>query len=335
MRPPADRAARGGDRIRHGGGEMRPVLDLLRPEDSRLDALTYGGRSLEERLGTEYDRLTDDERTAFCRLSMVETASFTPWVIRVLTPVSVSTGDPVTTADAANLAAALAAAGLLDEVSADPSGFPRYAFHPLTRVFAGKRLVTLMPDPLDREKVNDQLRRAVLAACCKVLSVLEDRPIGGEYGDVLLPEINGWAERVAADVDHWISAELPHLVRAVEDAHLASDGEACWLIAAWLDHWPEGLVDRDAVRRAFELAWQAAVGSGRQEATSRVLRATERLLALRDYGDYRTVLMVLVTAAYEAGKAGREDLRQMVQLLIDQVLDMWNEDGGPDGRSPG
>ncbi|GGS97031.1 hypothetical protein GCM10010156_64030 [Planobispora rosea] len=305
--PIALRAA--GDRVRHGGGKVQPVVQRLRPERSRLADLAYGGRSIEERLDTEYGRLTDDEKAAFCRLSLVEAASFTPWVIRVLMPVS--------TGEAANLAAALAAVGLLDDVEADASGFPRYTFHPLTRIFARRRLGVLVPDRHELKEIENRLHRAVLAACCAVLSVLEGRRIGGDYGDVPLPEIGDWAEKVAEDADRWISAELPHLVRAVTEAHQSNENEACWVIAAWLDCWRTSRIDRGTAHRMFELARRAAAGSGTPGALGRVLLAEG--IQLLAFEEYDAALKTLEKADREARRAGELRLQAAVRRRIGQV----------------
>jgi hypothetical protein len=284
-----------GSRARNEG--LHLTLDRLRHEN-RLDVLRYDGRDVAERIASEYGNLEEPEQIALLLLTIPESQTFVPWALQPL----LDTGS----AEAGNLIANISLAGLLEHEGRDPSGFGRYRFSSLVRLFAEQRLKDGdVVSPAEAARARDRFRRAYLAGAVRVLGHLGvtdlAAPPGPAVPDHWYPEVNGWEGRVAANVEAWVRAEFGSLVRTVQDAGTNAQPALCWQIAARLGDCFSPPARHENVRRAFDIALESVRGrSGSPQAELQVrLARSGYLTAAHDYSDAIAELNTVVTLATE------------------------------------
>ncbi len=271
------------------------TLRRLRPPENRLDVLRYGGRDVAERIASEYNNLEAPEKTAFLLLTVPESETFVPWALQSLLDIG--------STEAGNLMARISKVGLLELEGRDPSGFGRYRFSSLVRLFAEQRLRDGdVVSPAEADEARGRFRYAYLAGAVRVLGQLgvtgvPDLPT--PVPDHRYPEVSGWEGMVADNLEAWIRAEFGSLIRAVQDAAAHGQSALCWQIAARLGDCFSPPAQHADVRRAFDMALTAARGSAGSPAAVIQVRLARSgyLAAVHDYSNAITELNDVVTLA--------------------------------------
>ncbi len=278
-----------GERIASRAMSFRAMADALESERSTgLARLTYGGKSIDEDLESEYERLTDREKRAFRLLTLVGSTTFIPWVLRPLLEVDVT--------EAENLVAQLAEAELLEVAGPDsplgphsPLGVARYRFHPLARLFAQARLAD-EEDKSEQQAARDRLEAGYLEVIVRVLIKLDP-------GLANLPGFQVWpAEwlsitstlpaRIAGLPSHWVRADYKNWMQACKAAHRRGNWGLCWRICTFLSGPIPDDPDIEQCYEVFELAGIAAEHDSGACANIEVLLAKGTfLLALERYAE--------------------------------------------------
>ncbi len=334
-----------GEKARHTHGGLETVVSELRDPQERLEHLAYGGRDASERIATEYDLLGRRLQAALQALVLVEAPSFVPWVLQPLLG--------TTLPESANLMAALSEVGLLDEFQTDPTGFPRYEFSPLVRLFAQHELhKTLESDAALVTEAKFNLRRGLLLLAKEVMSELYPRDDFGVipgFRPEWVPTIPDWKRTVAAHAGFWIRAEFPNLIEAIREAHECGLYLLTWKLSAQLTDCDVFHAFTDAVRDAFERARGAAASADDTRARALVLFAegscqlagercadavttlTDALREAERLGDHLLVARVSQRIGQAERRGGRYDVAashlQMAQDALAHVA--------PDGRQAG
>jgi hypothetical protein len=267
---------------------LREMSDMLDDESRALSLLTYVGKNVEERIESEYESLTDRERKAFRLLTLVDSPTFIPWVLRPLLEVDI--------AEAENLIADLAEAELLEVAGPEsplgpssPLGIARYRFHPLFHLFARARLQA-EDDVAEQQAARERLDSAFLELISRVLIQLDPGLPGS--GGIQMPA-PGWLSssstlpaRIAELPNHWVRADYKNWLRAAVAAYGREDWALCWRISTLLGgHIPEH-AQINLCRDVFELAEEAATRDRCPPALVEVLLAKGAFLfAIERYAD--------------------------------------------------
>ncbi|MEV4538726.1 NB-ARC domain-containing protein [Asanoa sp. NPDC049518] len=344
--PSAIRSA--GERAALDGTDLRHVADLLRPRDSRLEWLDRAGRGVRERIQSEFRRLTEPEQHALCLLTLVDSPTFVPWVLRPLLNVSQT--------EAQNLVAALGAAQLLDSAGTDtPSGLARYQFNPLIRLFAEKHLPSTGLSTQQVAAADARLVDAYLELVDLVLGAIDDR-----YTSRREPHWSpgeSIAKRIGALPDHGVRAAHAVLARAVPIANGLGDHGIAWRIAASLRGCvsetarvvpPERLYDcalrsakadddetgeldvklaeaahltaleryDAAFRRLHDVITAVAPDAGPRLRGRRARAHRQKGEALLQLGAYHDAVLAVTEALSLAGEAGDSQEEQLARLLL-------------------
>src|SRR6266496_177223 len=222
------------------------LVRLLRPREGRLAQLDHGGHLIEERIRSEYDRLNERDRTAFCRLALLRSTTFLPWVLVPLLEVDFE--------EAGNIITRLAKSQLVQIADHDPSGLKRYRLHPLMWCFAH---VELRKDA-GRSGAEIRFEEYQLNVISEILvrhdpsleSRLERRLNRTQsHGDKF-----DWLQRVAQAPSYWSRAEYGSLVEGIETSFRQGEWELCWRIAAQLGSCVPRYLDADYYLQSFDLA---------------------------------------------------------------------------------
>ena len=302
-----------GEKARHTSGGLRDIVSGLRNPQARLHRLAYGGRDAGERIATEYDLLGQRLQLALQVLALVEASNFTPWVLQPL----LGTRLP----ESANLMAALSEVGLLNEFQNDPTGFPRYEFGALVRLFAEHELRNTRASdeaPLIRAQGNFRLGLVMLAM--QVTAELDpdaDLGIPPEIPEDWVPIIDDWKHRVARHARFWIRAEFPNLVEAAREAYDRSLYTLTWKLCAQLTDCDVAHPFTDAVRDAFEKARDAAGSADDPQALALVLLAEGSCLLAGER--YTNAVATFAEALQEAQGPGDYLIRARACRLIGQA----------------
>jgi tetratricopeptide (TPR) repeat protein len=202
------------------------MASLLRPDEHRLARLDHGGHLIEERIRSEYERLSEADKTALRRLALLSTTTFLPWVLAPLLGAGLEEAD--------NAITRLSGAQLVQIADHDPSGLKRYRLPPLIWCFANAELGR---DP-GRQAAASRLEEYRLDVVSEILvqadpslsSVLVRRIDRSRAADGDLD----WLQRVASNPGYWSRSEYGSLVRAVDASWQQGEWELCWRIAAQL-----------------------------------------------------------------------------------------------------
>ncbi|MFC8599050.1 helix-turn-helix domain-containing protein [Isoptericola sp. NPDC057191] len=189
----------------------------LRAEDRRIDGLRAGDLRIRNAIALSYDRLSDDGRTIFRRLSLLGGATFSVPVAARLAGTDLATAED-----------------LLDELEdlglVQPAVQGRYHLHDLLRLFARDRFHD--DEPVERRvAVEIDLRRWLLA-----LTIQAGRWFEPEYGyapadpDALVDLSS--SDRAQA----WIRAEAELWLRALQDSARVGEHQRVVDVAESL-HW--------------------------------------------------------------------------------------------------
>jgi len=275
------------------------ALERLRPGQSRLDVLRYGARDVAERMASEFSNLEPLERRAFLLLTIVESQSFVPWALQPLLEIG--------SAEAGNLMAGIGRVGLIENQGRDPSGFGRYRFSSLARLFAEQQLRKGDIPAHEVTQARQSFRRAYLAGSVKVMSYVPGAtgllpPLPFSVPGYWYPQVSGWEISVAENLQHWVRAEFGSIVQVVLDAADYGQPALCWQIAARLGDCYSPPVPHARVREAFAAALAAAQASPDPEAAIRVRLATGGYLAcVHEYSRAIAEFKAAAALAQEAG----------------------------------
>lgn len=241
---------------------LAAMRDRLADERHRLDELSYGDMGVRASLLLTYDSLSPTAARLFRLLGLVAAESLPAWVAEALLD-----EDAATSLDALEM---LVDTQLLDVVSFDPHGRPRFALHNIIGVFARELLA---------EHEDDRSRTAAMARVLGGwLAQVEQahRTIYG--GDFTV--LRGGAPRFRCPDEHlslaakellvWLDAERENLCLAVGQAADLGLTELSWELAvslvtlfeahSYFDEWQQ-THDRAlrAVRRAGNRRGEAAL----------------------------------------------------------------------------
>jgi tetratricopeptide (TPR) repeat protein len=298
---------------------LREVSERLDDATVVLSLLTHDGKSIAERIASEYENLTDRERRAFRLLTLVDSATFIPWVLRPLLDVDIT--------EAENLMAQLAEAELLEVAGPEsplgpdsPLGVARYRFHPLFRLFALGRLA-VEDDPVERQAARERLDSAYLELITRVLIHL-DPDLPGSAG--IQPPMPRWLSsgstlpaRIAELPSHWVRADYKNWLRAAIAAHGRGNWKLCWRISIFLGGPVPEHAEITVCRNAFKLAEDAASRDHYPPAVVKVLLAKGTFLfALERYAE---ALATLDRAARQISELKSDPAHEVSATGLDAV----------------
>lgn len=297
-----------GELARITAGGLSEVVNRLRSSNDRLAELTYLDRDISVRISSEYKLVTGREQQALQVLSVIDAASFVPWVLQPLLETDLN--------EAANLMAGLAKAGLLDERGRDPSGFARYELSPLIRLYALRdhdRNVKSGTE-LGNTSVNatETFQRAVAAMSAEILGLDSDKQLGQASW---LPQIPDWKERVLANAEFWVRAEFPNLLDAVCKAHEEGAHAVARTLAELFGDCEVTYPFNPRVGAAFDAALDSA--QGHPNAIVGLVAAKGSCLLAAE--EYDLALKVLAEAALLTVEVGRPDIAAVVRRRIGQA----------------
>jgi hypothetical protein len=293
------------------------ALERLRPDQNRLDVLRYDGRDVAERLTSEYSNLEGLEREAFLLLTIPESESFVPWALQPLLGIG--------SAEAGNLLASISRVGLLEHEGRDPSGFGRYRFSSLARLFAEQQLRNDDLPMARVEAARRDFRHAYLAASMKVidqLGVTGLPTLNFPVPDLWYPQENGWEERVASNLSTWIRAEFGSIIRVIQDAADSGQPTLCWQIAARLGDCYSPPAAHTEVRAAFRTALDAARAESLPTAEKKVRLAIAGYLTCTH--EYKEAIAELNIVAEIARNEGDETT---AAEAFRRLAHVWQETG--------
>ncbi|MBE1490719.1 NB-ARC domain-containing protein [Plantactinospora soyae] len=281
------------ERVALDGTDLRHVVDLLRPPKTRLGWLEQGGHGVRERLLSEYQRLVPSQQRALCLLTLVESPTFVPWVLRPLLDVRPD--------EAENIMASLGAAQLLENAKHDQAtGVARYGFNPLVRLFAK---AMLSEHAVSIAAARNRLEDAYLELVDDVLTEFDEGYVSTRTRHWI--SANSRAPgRVAALPDFGVRAEYHNLVRLVSAAREQGEAGMSWRIAARL----QGCVPERAALRQNLDAFDSAVAAARTDNSALgevdvCLAKGAFLVALERYSEAIEILTEAGTHAEEVQKA--------------------------------
>jgi NB-ARC domain len=307
------------ERIRDGEG-TRYVAALLRPPRGRLTGLDYGGRSIRERIRSEFERLTRPQREALRLLSTIDSDTFVPWVLRPL----LNLGHREST----TVVAGLAAAQFVEEVGRDGTGQTRYRLYPLMRLYARQD-----PTAIDTAAAGQRFDDAYIDLIDDVFAETDRdyrliRKTEERHSRTVHSTI---ATRLAPTVDNIVPYEYLNLVRIIHAADLGTHAAMIWRIAALLDGRVPSLSEQSSpieastarIDAAFELGVRAArkCDTIAGEINVRLGRA-QFLLAIERYGAADEELRVTARRLEETEATpatGGPDRDQRLQLRLYRV----------------
>jgi DNA-binding SARP family transcriptional activator/tetratricopeptide (TPR) repeat protein len=241
------------------------LAERLAAEHDRLDELVHGSLSVRAGLALGYSGLSEEARTLFRRLALIETPDFAGWAVAALLDSGRCTAEDVLDR--------LRDAHLVEFAGLDGIGEPRYRLHDLVRLYAKERAAEEPRDDAD----------AALARLVGGYLWLAERAHCGLYGGddtvnhvVLHGRGTRWSPgtettaRLLADPAGWLRSERLGLVAAVGQAARLGLAEAGWDLAlsavtlfeaqGLFDDWRDtSLTALDAATRAGDLRGQAAM----------------------------------------------------------------------------
>ena len=251
-----------------------------------LSRITYGGRNVEEDLESEYERLTEREKSAFRLLTLVGSTTFIPWVLRSLLDVDIT--------EAENLIAQLAEAELLEVAGPDsplspqgPLGVARYRFHPLIRSFAQAKLqhnVSILEQRAAQQRLDVAYLELIGRVLVKLDPSLGSHPNFRSPSAIWLSRASTLPDRISELPSQWVRADYKSWIRASIAAFHRQDWTLCWSIATFLGGPIPDYLDAPKCYEVFDLAEVAAERDQDSCAAIEVLLAKATfLLALERY----------------------------------------------------
>jgi tetratricopeptide (TPR) repeat protein len=254
------------------------LASLLRPEEHRLTRLDHGGHLIKERIRSEYERLSQSDKTALCRLALLSTTTFLPWVLVPLLEADLD--------EANNTVTRLSEAQLVQIADYDPSGLKRYLLPPLVWCFANTELETDAGRDAAEERLGEYRQNVIseilLQADPALSGLLARRIERSRPADENLD----WLQRVSKNTSYWSRSEYGSLVKAIEASSRQGEWELCWRIAAQLGSCVPRYLNPKDYLPCFEQALSAAGRCQDDIGQIRVLLSkAESLVALERYAE--------------------------------------------------
>jgi len=292
--PLAIRAA--GERVSMQDADLCQIADLLRSPQTRLEWLDFNGRSVRERIGSEYHRLLPTEQRALRMLTLVRSDSFVPWLAAPLLNIDVR--------EAENLVAQLSTTQLLDNLGTDTvTGLARYAFNPVVRRFIEEEVQA--QSEADLASQQRRLTDEYLGAVVQVLMALDPNLAAPPATPTSWFPIGATPARIASVPRRWVRHEYRQLLRTVQLAYDRQEWTIAARIAAWLGGCVSADEDQAAVLAMFD---QAADAAARTEdpilAMDVQLARAAFLIAVERYQDAHEILNEVTQQVREAPAAG-------------------------------
>jgi hypothetical protein len=263
--------------LRAVGDEVLQSRGSLQDSARRLRTpmlLGAQGKFVEDRIESEYGRLTGVESRAYRLASLSESPSFAPWILVPLLELDLVEVEKIVSrlavqqllqpagVDAATARVTSQATGV-DVVT----GLDRYRFHPVFRSFAERECERVESKAdLAAWRMDD----AYLELIDRMLVELDPSYTAG------MSRSEMWADlpvMITEPLDRWVRAEYQNLLRCVKAAYYAGLDEMCWRIAAWLGGSVPRSVNRQTVLENLDIAHGVAVRLGSARGTAAVLLA--------------------------------------------------------------
>ena len=242
---------------------LASMLDRLSDERRRLDELAYGDLMVRASLTLVYDGLPPRAARLFRLLSDVAGESLPIWVAGALLD-----DGPMESAELLEL---LVDAKLLEIVSLNVDGHPRYGFHNLIWLFARDQLRTS-----DDARIRPAALTRVLGGWLALVETAHRAVYGGDFA-----VIRGTAPRwqpptmvrgqVLADPLGWLEAERSNLCSAVSHAADAGLHEQAWELAVALVTLFESFSYFDDWQKTHERALEAVRRAGNRRGEAALL----------------------------------------------------------------
>ncbi|MFD2493867.1 AfsR/SARP family transcriptional regulator [Amycolatopsis jiangsuensis] len=232
---------------------LRILAERLHDEHRRLDELRVGDLAVRASVTLSYDLLPMSAATAFRRLGALGPVLFPAWVVAAVL------GRPA----ADDVLDVLVDAHLVELVTTDEAGQPRYRLHDLLRVYAAEQAGHDGPG-----QTRDAIGRVLRGYLALALEAAERMPIHffGQYRAGEPPPSP--LDRLPADPATWFAAERATCVAAVRLATEQDFDELAWQLTAALTPYFDlrGHQDDWHVTHAVALAAARRCGSAHGEA---------------------------------------------------------------------
>ncbi|GAA4669591.1 BTAD domain-containing putative transcriptional regulator [Amycolatopsis dongchuanensis] len=247
------------------------LADRLSDEHRRLDELRVGDLAVRASVTLSYDQLPGSAARAFRGLGLLGPVQFPGWVV----------GAVLDRADAEDVLDVLVDAHLVEMVSADVGGQPRYRLHDLLRVYAAEQAEL---EPLDERRAR--VRRVLEGYLSLAVEAAERMPIHF-FGVTSVPtEAALWRPGgLPAEPSTWFEAELRTAVAMVELAAAWGFDDLAWRLTAAFTPYFDLRGHHDDWQRTHEIALAAARRSPDRHGQAIVLRNLGQIDLYRDAYD--------------------------------------------------
>jgi tetratricopeptide (TPR) repeat protein len=251
---------------------------LLRPAAERLTRLDHGGHLIKKRILSEYERLSEADKLGLCRLALLPTTTFLPWVVAPLLDIGIE--------EANNTVTRLSEAQFVQIADRDPSGLKRYRLSPLIWCFANEELQGDPGSLQAEERLREYRQNVISEIIIRIDPELEGRlPRRINHGEPLGGGLD-WLQRLAKNPSYWNRSEYGSLVKAIGSSFSQGEWELCWRIAAQLGSCVPRYLNPQAYLPCFDKALTAARQMNDEIGQIRVLLSqAESLVALERYNE--------------------------------------------------
>jgi DNA-binding SARP family transcriptional activator len=287
---------------------IQRLAGRLADEKRRLDELRHGDMSIRASILLTYESTSEQARTLFRRLALLNVSRFPGWVSPALL------GQPLM--DAEDLLDELVNAHLVEIGGSECGVQSQYRFHDLVRVFARERLVLEEP-AVERPAAIER----ALGALLFIAEEARCRHYGGNYFG-LHSDAKRWPlpERLVEDLVRdplaWYARAGEMLVAGIRQAAQVGSVELCWNLALsaitlfdsgiYLDDWQEThAIALEAAQKAHHIRGQAAlhyslgslhIAQQRFDRARQALATAARLFT--DIGDEQGILLAAECMAF-------------------------------------
>jgi tetratricopeptide (TPR) repeat protein len=304
---------------------LRRAATRLADERRRLDELAHEHLEVRASLGLSHQGISPAARQLFRRLALVAASDFFDWVCSPLAQLSL--------AEAEELLEELLDARLLDAVSPEDAGDPRYRMHDLVRLYALEQVHELEPA---------EARTAALTRLGMTALALADRAhrtvCGGDFTVVhnlaQSPAVPAdILERVGSDPLAWYDADRSFVSALCQQLAEQGEDELSWDLAATSRCQFSLRFHFDEWKTTHDVALRAARLHGNERGSAAMLLGLGDLhLTKRDYAQ----AVPLLEESHELFRKVGDDygyalaLRKAacadrIQGRFDQALNRWQE----------
>ncbi|WP_431878774.1 BTAD domain-containing putative transcriptional regulator [Amycolatopsis sacchari] len=246
------------------------LADRLSDEHRRLDELRVGDLAVRASVKLSYDQLPGSAARAFRGLGLLGPVQFPGWVV----------GAVLDRPDAEDVLDVLVDAHLVEMVSADAGGQPRYRLHDLLRVYAAEQAGL---EPLDERRGRVQ---RVLEGYLSLATEAAGRMPIHFFGVASVPTgVALWRPGVPVEPSTWFEAELRTAVAMVELAAAWGFDDLAWRLTAAFTPYFDLRGHHDDWQRTHEIALSVARRSRNLHGQAIVLRNLGQIDLYRDAYD--------------------------------------------------